>query len=31
MRYLPDIKYNDLENSYLDLYLPDGECNDLLI
>ena len=31
MKRIPDIKYNELENSYLDLYLPDGECTDLLI
>lgn len=31
MRVISDIKYNDLENSYVDLYLPDGECKDLLI
>lgn len=31
MKRITDIKYNDLENSYLDLYLPDGECKDLLI
>lgn len=31
MRIIPDIQYNALENSYLDLYLPDGECKDLLI
>lgn len=31
MKRICDIKYNDLENSYVDLYLPDGECTDLLI
>lgn len=31
MRLIRDIKYNDLDNSYIDLYLPDGECEDLLI
>ena len=31
MRKIPNIKYNALENSFLDLYLPDGECKDLLI
>ena len=31
MRYISNIKYNSLENSYVDLYLPDGECKDLLI
>ena len=31
MKYIANIKYNSLENSYLDLYLPDGECKDLLI
>ena len=31
MRFIPDIRYDVLENSFLDLYLPDGECKDLLI
>lgn len=31
MKRIPNIKYNDLENSFLDLYLPDGECRDLII
>ena len=31
MKTIADIRYNELENSYLDLYLPDGECEDLLI
>ena len=31
MKLIRDIAYDRLENSYLDLYLPDGECQDLLI
>ena len=31
MKTIADIRYNELENSYLDLYLPDGECEELLI
>jgi len=31
LKLIPNIKYNDLDNSYIDLYLPDGECKDLLI
>lgn len=31
MKFVPNLKYNDLENSYIDLYLPDGICRDLLI
>ena len=31
MKVIADIKYNALENSYLDLYLPEGACRDLLI
>ena len=31
MRFIPNIKYNELENSFVDLYLPDGECKDLII
>ena len=30
MKRIPDIKYDEPENSYPDLYLPDGECADLL-
>lgn len=31
MRSIPNIKYNELENSFVDLYLPDGKCKDLII
>lgn len=31
MRFIPNIKYNELENSFVDLYLPDGACKDLII
>lgn len=31
MKRIPDIKYGKHDYAYLDLYLPDGECTDLLI
>ena len=31
MIFIPNIKYSSFENSYVDLYLPDGKCKDLLI